>query len=156
MSPRAVLDPFDSGDGADITGFGDAQRRLRARFGEPCVFLQPPVMTYPGGTPIDPDTGAPYDPVIMPTASAQASAMVNCNVSFVAMGRTSEDADREGAAGFADRTRVMLIANLEDRELCEGAVTVVLRDDWRMQITSMKADGIGELQRWLIYARRGS
>jgi hypothetical protein len=139
---------------ANIAGFGDAQQRLRAQFGESAVFLQAPVFSYPGGTPIDPDTDRPYDPVIQPSASAQASATVNVSVSFVAQGRTSEDADREGPAGFADRTRVMLIADLADRPLCEGAVTVLLRDG-RYQVTSMKADGIGELQRWLTYARRG-
>lgn len=138
---------------ADLAGFADAQRRLRQQFGETCVFLQPPILTYPGGTPIDPDTAMPYDPVTQPTASAQASAAVNCNVVFVAMGRTSEDADREGAAGFADRTRIMLIADLADRALCEGAVTVLLREH-AYQVTSEKADGIGALQRWLTYARR--
>lgn len=138
---------------ADIAGFADAQQRLRQQFGESCVFLQAPVFTYAGATPIDPDTGAPYDPVIQPTSSAQASAAVNCNVAFVAMGRTSEDADREGAAGFADRTRVMLISDISDRALCEGAVTVLLRQH-AYQVTSQKADGVGALQRWLTYARR--
>lgn len=141
---------------ADVAGFADAQRRFRAQFGESCVFLQPPTFTFPPGTQIDPDTGRPYDPVIVPTASAQASATVNCSVSFVAQGRTSEDAEREGPAGFVDRTRAMLIANLEDRALCENAVSVTLRGDWEMQITSQKADGVGELQRWLVYCRRGA
>lgn len=140
---------------ANIAGFADAQRRLRAQFGEDVVFLQPPVFEYPAGTQLDPDTGRPHDPAIVPTSSAQASATVNCSVSFVAQGRTSEDAEREGAAGFADRTRVMLIANIADRPLCEGAETAVLREH-RYRITSMKADGVGALQRWLTYARRGA
>lgn len=136
---------------ADLAGFADAQRRLRDQFGESVVFLQPPTFSFPAGTQIDPDSGQPFDPAVTPTASAQASAAVNCSVAFAAQ----DDAEREGPAGFVDRTRVMLIADIADRDACEGAVTAVLRGE-NFQITSMKPDGIGGLQRWLTYARRSA
>jgi hypothetical protein len=136
---------------ADVAGFADAQQRLRSQFGETAVFLKPPTFTYPGGTPIDPDTGRPYDPVIVPTASAQASAAVQVSVVFAGQG----DAEEAVAVGFAERTRVMLIADIADRPRCEGAASVLLRES-TYHITSMRADGIGALQRWLTYARRGA
>jgi hypothetical protein len=136
---------------ADIAGFADAQQRLRERFGEPAVFLQPPQFTYPPGTPIDPETDRAYDPVLVPTASAQASAAVNVTVAYQARARD----ETAGPIGFSDRAHVMLIADLADRPLCEGAITVLLRED-PYTITAMRPDGIGQLQRWLTYARKGS
>jgi hypothetical protein len=135
---------------ADLAGFAAAQRRLRAQFGETAVFLQPPQFTYPSGTPIDPDTHRPYDPVIQPTASAQASAAVNVTVAFA-----TANPEDEAPLGFVERTRVMLIADLADRARCEGAAAVVVREG-RYQVTSMKPDGIGGLQRWLTFARLGA
>jgi hypothetical protein len=136
---------------ADIAGFADAQQRLRGQFGEDAVFLQPPTFGYPAGTPIDPDTDRPYDPVIVPTASAQASAAVTVNVVFAGRG----EAEEAVAVGFAERTRVMLIADIADRPLCEGAVSVLLRGG-AYHVTAMRADGISAAQRWLTYARRGA
>lgn len=141
--------------GADLAGFAAAQQRLRGQFGEAAVFLQAPVFTYPGGTPIDPDTGAPYDPVITPTSSAQASATVNVNVAFEAYRAGRDRDDQPGAIGFVDRAHIMLIADLQDRSQCEGAISVLVREQL-YKVTAMKVDGIGQLQRWLTFARKGT
>lgn len=140
---------------ANLAGFADAQERLRQQFGETVVFLQPPVFTYPGGTPIDPDTGRPYDPVIVPTSSAQASAVVNCDVAYEAY-RAGRDRDSDvGAIGFVDRAHIMLIADLTASAACAGAESVRLRGA-TYKITAMKPDGVGALQRWLTFARKGT
>ena len=68
-----------SGVTPDHAGFRDAQRRLRAAFGEPVRFLAPAVDEYPPGTRLDPDTGTPYDPTIEPIRS-QPSTVVSCTV----------------------------------------------------------------------------
>lgn len=136
---------------ADLAGFAAAQQRLRGQFGEQVVFLQAPSFTYPDGTQVDPDNGQPFDPAVTPTSSAQASAVVNCNVAY----RSTSDSDEESAIGFLDRTHLMLIADIADRAACEGAVTVVLRGQ-RFQVTAMKPDGIASTQRWLTYARRSA
>lgn len=139
---------------ADIAGFAAAQERLRGQFGESAVFLQAPVYSYPPGTLMDPDTGAPYDPVVVATASAQASAVVRCDVAYEAF-RAGRDRDNEPTAlGFLDRAHLMLISGSASRAQCEGAVNVILRGQ-SYKVTNGKPDGIGGVQRWLTYARRG-
>ena len=46
---------------ADIPGFIDASKRLRAQFGDSTTFLVPIDPIWPVGTKINPDTGEPYN-----------------------------------------------------------------------------------------------
>lgn len=149
MSPRVVFPAVDT-PSSNTAGFAAAQRRLRAQFGEDVVFYAPQTgVVYPPGTPIDPQTGTPYDPTIEPDEAVDQSVTVKCDVSFTAAGPDAE----YSAAGITERTHVMLIADIDDRPAIEPAVEFQCRGDM-YAITSQKPDGIGGLQRYLVWGRR--
>lgn len=138
----------------DLAGFVDAQQRLRDAFGEQITFLAEPSVTFPPGTPTDPETGKPYDPVIAATGSAQASAAVKCDVVFRAVNRAGvTGGETFEAIGITDATHIMLIADISARTTIESCVDFDCRGE-RFKITAQKPDGVGGVQRWLIYGRR--
>lgn len=140
--------------GPDLAGFADAQRRHRGHFGEDVTFLQPVEVTFPPGTPLDPDSGEPYDPTIRPVASAQASAVVKCNVAFIARQSAGREYDATaGALGEMERTHVMLICDITDRPVIEPATSFLLRGE-RFAVSSSKPDALATVQRFLVYGRR--
>lgn len=139
----------------DLAGFADAQRRLRDGFGEQITFLQDAVVTFPPNTVFDPESGEPMDPTIVPTASAQASAAVKCDVYFRAISRGGTGKEEiQTPAGIFPSSHLMLIADITDRATCEPCNECIVRGD-RMKIETQKPDGIGAVQRWLVYVRRG-
>lgn len=101
----------------DLEGFADAQARLRAGFGEPVPFFAPTGTTYPPGTPVDPESGEPYDPTVLPTASGFASAAVNCNIVSRPMGLSRRGIDTDvntTAIGNLEEGQVVLIVGYDD------------------------------------------
>jgi hypothetical protein len=138
---------------ADLAGFRDAQRRLRNEFAEEVTFLLPEQFEYPAGTPIDPETGEPYDPTVVPTVASAASAVVRCNVAFNTRNRSDEQQIQSGALGVFEQTHVMLIADIAAASAIAPAVEFDVRDA-RYKIEAQKPDGIGELQRYLVWGRQ--
>lgn len=138
----------------DLDGFTDAQRRLRGAFGEEIVFLFPEEVTWPPDTAIDPETGRPYDPVIEPSGSTQPTATVKCNVVFKAINRAGISGEAEATAvGWLEAGNMMLIADITDRATIDGAVRFQARDElW--DIHSTLEDGIGGVQRYLVFGRK--
>lgn len=134
----------------DLAGFADAQHRLREAFGEPVIFLHPPVETWPPGTALDPETGRAYDPMIEPDTTAQASATVICDV---ATRPFSNDDVEVAPVGLVEREHQMLACDLGYASAASGAVEYEVRGA-RYAITSQRADGIGGLQRFLTFGRR--
>lgn len=138
----------------DIAGFTDAMQRLRSQFGEDVVFLGEASVTFPDGTPIDPENGWPYDPTIRPIASGQASATVKCDIFFRSLPRGGGAGEAsQGPAGIRDDTLLMLIADISDRDSIDMAQEFVARGD-RFKIEAKKADGIGGIQRYLVYGKQ--
>jgi hypothetical protein len=134
----------------DLFGLQEAQRRLRGWFGENVIFLQASEYTYPAGTPIDPETGEPYDPTIEPESVNTPGTSVQCDVALVT---GVEDDGTHSAAGVFDATHYLLIADIGERNNCEPAQTCVVRNE-SCTIVAQKPDGIGFEQRWLVWARR--
>lgn len=146
---------------ADIAGFKDAQVRLREQFGHDVPFYFASASTWPPGTPMDPETGLPYDPTILPVASGRASAVVS-DVSVVhrPLGlsrRGVAGEDQQTAVGVFEDTESALIIGadsfvsngLADAEWCR-----VHEEEW--EITSFDADSLGETtpQRYVLYIRK--
>ncbi len=50
----------------DLAGFREAQARLREEMGVDVTFRIPVAAVWPVGTPLDPQTGRPYDPTVEP------------------------------------------------------------------------------------------
>ena len=64
---NALAPPASStGPRPDLDGFAEAQGRLRQMIGVDAVFLVDGEPIWPAGTPIDPETGKPYDPFLEP------------------------------------------------------------------------------------------
>lgn len=137
----------------NLAGFKDAQRRLRSHFAELVTFHFPAVETWPVGTALDPETGRPYDPVVQPTTSVEDAVQVRCSIFFRALKRGGISGEASvGAAGWISDAEVMLIADIDERPRIEGAEGFSVRDgSW--DIIAMTEDGIGEIQRWLVYGR---
>ena len=138
----------------DLAGFADAQERLRGGFGEVVTFRSEEVAAYPPGTPLDPETGRPYDVTIVPTASAASAWTARANVTFRAINRAGIGGDANPlAAGLMDESHVMLICSSAAASAAASAVEFDVRGD-TYKITSTKFDGVGAVQRHLVYGRK--
>lgn len=90
----------------DLAGFAEAQSRLRQKLGQDVAFYGPVTLTFPANTPLDPETGQPYDPTISGSA-ASASGMVRCSVKRDVIHTQTVDT----AAGIGGATHVVLLAD---------------------------------------------
>lgn len=141
-------------DGPDFAGFADAQVRLRANFGREVVFFTPLPTTWPPGTPLDPESGRPFDPTIRPIASGMASAAVNCSIIDRPLGLsqrgTKDQRQAQTAIGdMADKNKVAIIS-VEDAPRASGAVKAsYLDEDFR--VTDFRRDALGPVERYLAY-----
>lgn len=132
----------------ELAGFVDAQQRLRDHLGAEIIFYDEPVVTFPPGTPIDPETGVPFDPTVAGSAAAQASAAAQCSVAWGVQGKQI----LQSAAGVDDVTQVVLITASANAAPLASASEF----DWnseRYAITAQKPD-IRWQARWLIFGRR--
>lgn len=136
----------------NIAGFRDAMERKREELGEEILFLGDASVTFPPGTPTDPETGHPYDPVLTPTASARASATATCEVAFRSTGR-QELQERAGAFGWVENTNVLLIAGSGVASRVVGMTEFVCRGD-HFEIRARKFDGVVGVDRYLIWGAK--
>lgn len=123
--------------GPSLDGFREAQDRLRSLTGELVTFLGPVSVTFPPGTRLDPQTGRPYDPMIAPTASARASAVVKAGVV------SSLDDGEAQPFGWTPEADVML-------HMPSGAASAASADAFMLrgklwQVTGRHFEGIGDL-----------
>lgn len=134
-------------------GFAEAQRRLRQHFGEAVTFYGEPVVTFPPGTPIDPETGEPFDPAVEPVTQQTPSASAMCNVTFKAINRAGVGGERrQGAAGDPELTHVLLITDSSRAADLEPMRRFEVRGEGFL-ITAQKPD-VGWQERWLVYGRK--
>lgn len=134
----------------DLAGFGDAQHRLRTHFGEPIVFIWPADVTWSPGTKLDDETGKPYDPTVQPTATDPDNRLAVADVAT----RPFNTEDVEFAApGMVEREHVMLAMDLPYASAASGADAFMVRGA-EYKLSSSRQDGIGELQRFLVFGRR--
>lgn len=133
----------------DLAGFRDAMERKRQAFAEPIVLIGPVEGTWPDGTPLDPETGQPYDPTIEPVASGQASAVIDAEFVW----SSTQDPEDSPAFGRIDTAHPMLIAASAAASAVEGKSHFEARGD-RFQITATHFDGITGIERLLIYGEK--
>jgi hypothetical protein len=135
----------------DLQGFAEAQDQKRERLGSDVTFLSKAQVTFPPGTPVNPDTGDPYDPTIEPVSSAQASAVVRCGVYFRALVRGAGGEATAGAAGWEEATRIFAIAPIDAKDEIADAIEMIFHNE-RFKIHTIKDDEVvGGYQRILIY-----
>jgi hypothetical protein len=135
----------------DLAGFAEAQQRHRTKFGEDVVFLGEVTAVFPGGTPLDPETGDPYDPALQPTSSGQASAVVRCTVAW----RSASEEGGGSAGGWFEAMHITLSADIAERAKIDGKMYARVRGI-RYLITQAEPDGIAGVQRMVIACRKES
>lgn len=133
-------------------GFADAQDRLRDKLGMDVTFYGPVAAIYDPDVPLDPETGAPHDPTIQPTASAAASAVVRCSIVQRPFGGR-ETQGEDSAEGWGSHNDVGLIMAAADGERLASAVAFGYADHLFTIRTTM-FDGIGDIQRWVVHGER--
>lgn len=132
----------------NLTGFRDAMERKRAAFAETVHFWRPDDHAWPPGTPIDPETNLPYDPVLASEAIERVGIDVPANVAI----RGQEDATAN-AAGWFDDTHALAIVDLARRADVEDMTHFIARGV-EYQAIVKRTDGVAGEDRYLLYGRK--
>lgn len=141
----------------NLTGFADAQERLRDKLGLDITFYWPLAMTWPAGTQLNPETGRPFNPTVVPTASGEASASVRCSVIHRPFGlsRTGiEDQQTTTAVGMLSDENVGLIVKNEALWVSASAATEFEYLGERFEIRDTPRDTLGSVTRQLVVGEK--
>lgn len=143
----------------DLDGFREASVRLRGQMGTDLTYLTPTETTWPPGTVIDPESGDPFDPTVVPLASGFSSASVNTLV--VLPGATDKAArEIEAAIGRIEEGGAALVIGREDWDentLEDATLVVIYEDTW--ELADARFDSVGgndPADRVILHARQGS
>lgn len=135
----------------DFEGFAAAQKALREKFGQDLTFAIPGEVTYPDGTPLDPETGKPFDPTIEPIESEESETTVRVSVVNRPIRTGLSDESERKAIGWLEEGGVVLIVDPEDWPEIENATRVQFADEW-YAIRQTDHDYLGEVDRYLVWA----
>lgn len=143
----------------DLDGFRDASVRLRGAMGRALWYLTPTPTTWPEGTALDPESGQPFDPTVVPLASGFSSASAQTLVVLPgASDRVAKEV--EAAIGRIEEGEAALVIAAVDWEnhSLEGATGVVLYgDDWELADARFDSvGGDGDPDRVIVHARQRS
>lgn len=132
----------------DLAGFAEAQDALRARMGVDAVFLIRGEKTWPAGTPLDPETGRPFDPFLEPEVDAgDAEIVVRC--SYVS--RPMQTQDPAGSPiGAIDRGNAALVVDPDDHAMVADAYRVRVGAEV-YDLQEWRWDNVGGMERWIAY-----
>lgn len=135
----------------DVQGFAAAQDRLRAALGVDCVFVIPGAPTWPPGTPLDPETGVPYDPFLDPVAPVvDTEVTVRCSFVHKPLANIDPAATPIGAGDVGDAALIVPLASYPG---VRDATTVrVGEETWDIQ--QFRYDVSLTLPRWIAYLER--
>lgn len=144
----------------NLSGFADAQRRLRQELGRVVTFytpLQPNFSPSLASGKFDPETHLPYDPVTEPSsygnasaASGYSTASAQCSVVFQPLATIRRGSVQADHLGIRDRSTKDLIADVGDHAVFKNATRFELDGElWKIEL--IKADGIGAKQRYVIF-----
>lgn len=139
----------------DLTGYREAQIALIAELGSEVEFFSPAAVTWPEGAILDPETGEPYDPTVVPTSSGFSSASVKCGI--VLRSRPNvKDEEVATAIGPFEEGEGALLVPIEDygaNNLDDATEAVVYSE--RYDITQTEEDGVAdETHRVIVYIRQ--
>jgi hypothetical protein len=137
----------------DYAGYKEAQERLRNQLGEAVVLLAPLVATYPPGTVIDPESGEPLDPLVKPTASGEASALVKGRVAYTPVRRGGVPQAGATPIGWMSEANIVVILSSGAASAAKGAAAMVVREE-RYAIRDAQVDGIAGIDRYLLFGQK--
>jgi hypothetical protein len=135
----------------DLAGFAEAQQRLRSRFCRVVTFYRPTDALWSPDVPLDEQTGQPFDPTIKPASGgAIASASAVASVVYMPLQGVSRDRTVVDQIGRHSKQNKDLILDISERDVASGALRFEL-DGEQWEIVDTKLDGIGDLQRIIVY-----
>jgi hypothetical protein len=108
----------------DVAGFRAAQARLREVLGVDAVFIIASALTWPPDTPLDPETGRPYDPFLEPV-TPEVDVQVTVRCSFVQRPLVAADPTLS-PIGSIDRGSAALVVAEADQPAVKDAVRVIV------------------------------
>lgn len=135
----------------DIQGFENAMAQARGAFGEPVTFHVPVAPVYAPGTPIDEDTGRPFDPTVQPESGGGFDDVVKTVlVIYHAIGPGLDAPQSSQAVGVLKGESAVLDVSLTDYPDVEAATEVTI-DGTRYAVEDRQDDGIMGTDRVLVF-----
>lgn len=126
--PRGVIpDTATVTDGPDMSGFAEAQSRLRVALGMDVTFRIPQAPVWPAGTQLDPETGEPYDPTVVPTSGGGWDDVIVRAVPIqrpIRAGRGDDSVD-EGPSGVRYDDNIAVRIDAADQPVVEPAKRLI-------------------------------
>lgn len=139
----------------DLDAFRDAMNRLRTYMGEDVTFHIPEAPQWPPGTPIDPETGEPYDPAVDPVVGGGFQDVVkHVGVVVKPISPAREGGDTRFAPGgeFSGMDAVLDMAAADQPDVTDATEVTVYNA--RFKIIEMKPSGLGgtdQIDRFVVY-----
>jgi hypothetical protein len=133
----------------DITGFFDAQRRLREATGVDAAFRLRTAYVWPSGTQLNPETGSPFDPTVKPVSGGDIQEVV-VRCSYVTNLVRSGDPSEEPGGAFREAD-IVLGLPAERRADVEGAAEVEVADVLYRIAEIMPDPTFNDVQRYLVF-----
>lgn len=127
-------------DAPDTDGFVAAQRRLLTDLGGPVVFRVPQPATYAPEVALNPETGQPYDPTVVPTSGGDFAEVVVTGTATPVRALALDDAQTE-PVGILPAGDMAVLIDSADEPSIDGATEFVVREQ-RYRITSMVGKGM--------------
>lgn len=148
--PRAVIPDIRTLQNApSIAGWRDAMERLNQALGQLVTFKIPEARVWPAGTVVDPETGEPYDPTVVPESGGGVTA-VTITATPVFKAIQPEDPIFQGVGGVRRGSDAAVIVMDYDYVSIVGATEFTLFDvDYRL--TELVADGLVDIDRYIAY-----
>lgn len=122
----------------DLTGFVAAQEHLNEVMGEDVVFIALEPKVWPPGTPLDPESGEPFDPTVKPDSGGGEIATVVRSTPIEGAVR-AQDPTRISPSGVRDTEELVFIINADDLAFVQDAVYVDHNGE-RYHVTDIKND----------------
>lgn len=136
----------------DIPGFVAATKRLRAEAGQQVVFSVPTVPTWPTGTRLNPDTGEPYDVMVVRQNAAFTTVTLRVLVILKEASPLRPQADTHfSQVGDMSGMDIILDVDADDYDSVQDASEFVVGPK-SYRVEEWKPFGLGAvLYRWLAY-----
>lgn len=135
----------------DLAGYREAQLTLITKLGADVPFFTPVAQAWPPGTPIDPESGQPFDPSVEALSSGFSSASVRVGVAIRPVGVNQDN--MLSALGVMEEGKGLLIAPkaaYENNNLAGATECEVHGERWTIEQADL--DGIGqEAHRYLLH-----
>lgn len=137
----------------DITGFREAQSKLRTLLGQDIVFHVQAEKVWGPDVAIDPEQGEPYDPTSVPESGGEITDVtVRASVVFRPLARTPEDEVTTSPVGLMGTQVVALDIAPADYLAIEDAIEFILNGR-TFHITDITPDGLTSVDRFIVYGQ---